>query len=59
MDNYCIDWELGLPDSYNEDDVFVITDSLSYLENIECGFGQSNDEVFSSCTPSDLSDNVS
>ena len=43
--NAAAKWELDLDDRYSEDDALSIKGMLSYLENIECGFGHLNDEA--------------
>ena len=37
-------WELGLDDKYNEEQVLTIIGILSYMENVERGFGHCNDQ---------------
>ena len=42
-------WELGLEGRYSEDELMSIMGMLSYMENIERGYGHLNDEaVFAS-----------
>lgn len=39
-----INWELGLDDKYNEEQVLSIMGMLAYMENMERGFGHRNDQ---------------
>lgn len=51
------DWENEVDKVYGEEDALAIVGMLSYLENIEGGFGHRNDEkLFKSEKESDVND---